>query len=201
MADDTTTTVTASTTGATDGTATTTTATDFKAPASQADLDRIISDRLARERARFADYDDLKSKASQYDALAEASKTEQERAVETARTEATQAEREKSNGRLVASEARALAAEAKFRNPALAVKAIELDGIKVNDDGTVDADAVKARLKALSDADPYLLDDGKAHIRTDKSQGGGGAADTKTSVAAGRDLYEQRHPKRTTASA
>ena len=37
----------------------------FKAPATQADLDRIVGDRLARERAKFADYDDLKVKAGQ----------------------------------------------------------------------------------------------------------------------------------------
>lgn len=35
----------------------------FKAPESQDELDRIIQKRLDRERSRFADYDDLKSKA------------------------------------------------------------------------------------------------------------------------------------------
>ena len=30
----------------------------------QADLDRIVSERLQRERAKFADYDDLKAKAA-----------------------------------------------------------------------------------------------------------------------------------------
>lgn len=38
---------------------------EFKAPASQADLDRIIQDRVARERAKYADYDDLKATAGQ----------------------------------------------------------------------------------------------------------------------------------------
>ena len=40
---------------------------EFKAPASQADLDRIIQDRVARERAKYADYDDLKATAGQVD--------------------------------------------------------------------------------------------------------------------------------------
>lgn len=35
----------------------------FKAPASQDELDRIIQKRLERERSRFSDYDDIKSRA------------------------------------------------------------------------------------------------------------------------------------------
>jgi hypothetical protein len=34
----------------------------------QADVDRIVADRLAREKAKYADYDDLKKKAAQADA-------------------------------------------------------------------------------------------------------------------------------------
>lgn len=39
--------------------------TEFKAPATQADLDRIIQDRVARVKNQYADYDDLKAKAGQ----------------------------------------------------------------------------------------------------------------------------------------
>lgn len=60
--------------------------TGWKPPASQADLDRIISDRLARDRrANFADYDALKDKAGQFDALAAASRTDAERLADEAR--------------------------------------------------------------------------------------------------------------------
>lgn len=48
----------------------------FQAITSQADLDRIIGERVARERGKYADYDDLKAKASEYDKVTEASKTE-----------------------------------------------------------------------------------------------------------------------------
>lgn len=48
----------------------------FTPPASQDELNRIIADRLARERAKFADYDDLKAKADQLQALEDAQKTE-----------------------------------------------------------------------------------------------------------------------------
>lgn len=179
-------------------TTTTEQTTEWKPPASQADLDRIISDRLTRERARFSDYDDLKSKAGQYDALAAASKTEQEKAVDAAREEATTTEREKSNARIIAAEARALAATAKFHNPALAVKAIDLSGVAINADGEVDADAVKAKLKTLADAEPYLVDDGKGRVKPDRSQGGGQGS-ASSSVASGRDMYEAQ--KRPTANA
>lgn len=40
---------------------------EFKAPATQADLDRIIQDRVARVKSGYADYDDLKAKAGQVD--------------------------------------------------------------------------------------------------------------------------------------
>lgn len=36
----------------------------FKAPATQADLDRIVQDRVARERAKYADYDAVKAEAA-----------------------------------------------------------------------------------------------------------------------------------------
>lgn len=54
----------------------------YTPPASQADLDRIIADRLSRERAKFADYDDLKTKASKYDQVTEAQKTAEQKAAE-----------------------------------------------------------------------------------------------------------------------
>ncbi len=63
----------------------------YEPPASQADLDRIIGERLARERSRYADYDELRERATQFDALVEASKSDQERLEEAAAKAATQA--------------------------------------------------------------------------------------------------------------
>ena len=42
----------------------------------QAEMDSIIEGRLARERQKYADYDDLKEKASKYDEYQEQNKTE-----------------------------------------------------------------------------------------------------------------------------
>lgn len=51
----------------------------------QADLDRVVSERLARESKKFADYDDLKAKASQLDEMTAAQQSDHEKALEEAR--------------------------------------------------------------------------------------------------------------------
>jgi|GEM_PF-2341767 len=53
---------------------------EFKAITTQADLDKIIGERVKRERDKYADYKDLKSKADEFDKLAEANKSEIEKA-------------------------------------------------------------------------------------------------------------------------
>lgn len=50
----------------------------------QAEMNAIISDRLSRERSKYADYGDLKAKAQQFDAAQEAGKTELQKANEKA---------------------------------------------------------------------------------------------------------------------
>jgi len=50
----------------------------------QSELDAIIGDRLAREREKYADYEDLKTKASKYDEAEEANKSELQKATEKA---------------------------------------------------------------------------------------------------------------------
>ncbi|WP_433651037.1 hypothetical protein ACQP2C_32515 [Micromonospora zamorensis] len=47
---------------------------------SQDDLNRIIADRVSRERGKFADYGDLKAKAGRLDEIEQANKSEIERA-------------------------------------------------------------------------------------------------------------------------
>ncbi|VEG28038.1 capsid assembly scaffolding protein Gp46 family protein [Actinomyces howellii] len=78
-------------------------------PASQEELDRIIGERLARERAKFSDYDALKTKAAAFDQAAEASKTAEERAADRlAKAEARATEAE---ARAAQAEAAAMRAE------------------------------------------------------------------------------------------
>ena len=49
---------------------------EFQAITSQEDFDKAIQARIARERAKFSDYDDLKAKADQFAQWEEAQKTE-----------------------------------------------------------------------------------------------------------------------------
>jgi len=48
----------------------------------QADVDRIVQERLAKEKAKYADYDDLKAKAAQVDQLTESKKTDLDKLTE-----------------------------------------------------------------------------------------------------------------------
>lgn len=54
----------------------------FQAPATQEELDRIIGERLSRERSKFSDYDDLKTKAAKLAQLEDADKTEAQKAAD-----------------------------------------------------------------------------------------------------------------------
>ena len=51
---------------------------------SQADVDRIVQDRVGRERAKYADFDAYKQKAEKFDELEEAQKSELQKANERA---------------------------------------------------------------------------------------------------------------------
>ncbi len=64
-----------------------------------------------------------------------------------------------------------MAAEARFRNPSLAVRTIDLAGVKVADDGTVDQAALRSLLEALAKDEPYLVDDGRVRPKPDDAQG------------------------------
>lgn len=55
---------------------------EFTPITSQDDLNKVIADRIARERSKFADYKDLKAKADRLDTLEAASKTEAEKFAE-----------------------------------------------------------------------------------------------------------------------
>src|SRR5690606_21944089 len=54
----------------------------FKPITSQEELNRVLKDRLDRERAKFADYAELKAKAAKLDEIEEANKSEAEKVAE-----------------------------------------------------------------------------------------------------------------------
>lgn len=80
---------------------------EYTPPASQAELDRIVAERLKREREKYADYPELQKKAKQLDEITEAQKTEAEKAAEE------RAKLERENAELKVANLRAEVAEAK----------------------------------------------------------------------------------------
>ena len=50
----------------------------------QAELDKIVQDRVSRERSKYEGYEDMKSKAEKYDEMVEANKSELQKAQEEA---------------------------------------------------------------------------------------------------------------------
>jgi hypothetical protein len=169
---------------------------EYHPPATQADLDRIISDRLTREREKYADVPELRRKAAEFDKAAEAAKTEAEKAVDAARTEGAKAATDAANARIIRAEAKTLAATAKFRDPADAVAFLDLSSVTVGDDGEVDSKALSGLLDDLAKRKPYLVDDGKAGPKLDRSQGGdkGGKSSSILDLS-GSDLYDRLHKK------
>ncbi len=144
----------------------------------------------------LGDVDDIVKKAGQYDALAKASQTEQERAVEAAKAEARAEERKASAPRLVSAEFRAQAA-GRLTADQIRELTEDLDMTKyLTDKGEVDVDRVARKVDALA---PKNDDEKKTRKRPDLGQGR--RDQTKEGgIAAGRDMYASRHPARTTAT-
>lgn len=135
----------------------------YTPPATQEDLDRIIESRLNREKSKYSDYDDLKAKASRLDELEAANATDLEKAVKKARDEATNEVTAATNRLLVQAEVRALAAAAKFRDPADAVTQLagKLADVSVEiKDGVAVVDSAKAKalVDELATSKSYLVD-------------------------------------------
>lgn len=129
---------------------------------SQDDVNRIVADRVKRERAKFGDYDQLRTKAEQFDQLADQSKTELEKAVDraTRETEARiRAEVAKHAAERVARAEIAAAAAKTLADPADAALFIDLADI-LDKDGELDRKALDKALAQLVKDKPYLAANG-----------------------------------------
>lgn len=120
----------------------------------QADLDRIVQERLARQKAQFKDYEDLKAKAAQYDEIAESQKSELEKAQErAAKAEAdAQAINERAQ-RLITDAALRAEAAGKLADPT-DVALIDRGAIQYGEDGN--PTNVGELVDALITAKPHL---------------------------------------------
>ena len=166
----------------------------------QSELDRVVSERLARERAKFGDYETLKAAKTELDQIKADNASELDKAVAAARKEGETAAATRANQRLVAAEARALAAEANFHNPRDAAQLVDLSKVKVSDDGDIDGDAIKALIDELATERPYLVKAaGEPEKKNDRKRDPGQGARTGSGnggLEAGQDAYAARKAKR-----
>jgi len=160
----------------------------------QAAVDKIVADRLARERAKYADYDDLKTKAGQYDDHVAATATETEKAIAAAKKEAGDTARAevlaKVGGQLVTAHIRGEVG-GRIPKPQLDILLEHLDAKAfLTAAGEVDTAKVDAYVAGIAPAKPApnLQQGHRAN-----------AGDGSATVAAGRDLWAERHPKKTTS--
>lgn len=131
----------------------------------QGELDAIVQHRIARERSKTADYDELKAKAAELDKL-QAEKLSETEKLQRERDEATQKAADvirTANERLIHAAILAEAAKKGVKSPELLLGVLAKDGLTIGDDGQVSGveDAVTAALGSY----PELVG------------GGGGSAD------------------------
>lgn len=156
-------------------------------PASREELDRIIGDRLARERARYSDYEDLKKKAAAYDKAEDEKKTAEQRAADRlADLEAKTA----------AAEARAAAAEAAaLRAEIAADKGVPADFLTGTDRTDIEKRA-KALLEWKNGTGPASGGLGPG-ARNPRANGSTAAGRSSGGLASGRSWFTERFGSRT----
>lgn len=142
----------------------------------QADVDRIVQERLARAKATPpADYDDLKSKAAKFDELEEKNKDELTKANDRATAAEARATKAEERAQQLSKRTAVVAAAVRAGavDPDAVFALIDSDAVTIGDDGQVKGadDAVKDLLEAK----PYLV--GKADGKTNAGGGKSGSAD------------------------
>lgn len=139
----------------------------------QAELDRIIRDRLDRERQKYDDYDDLKKAKDELDALKAEQMSELEKA--QARAADLEAERDRAvmeaNDRLIKAAFVAAAAQAGAAHPEDAFALADLGGVEIGEDGQVTG--VEDAVKALVEAGRLPMSDKRRAPGLDGGAGGG----------------------------
>jgi hypothetical protein len=135
----------------------------------QADIDRVVQERLARQAKQFEGFDDLKKKAEQFDKLQQDQLSELERANQA--REKAQADAEKAvtraNQRLIQAEILAAATKHKAIKPEHLHRLIDTDTVTVGDDGQVTG--AEEAVQAFLEANPEYV--GKAAPAGDVDQG------------------------------
>lgn len=167
----------------------------------QTELDRIVQDRLARERGKFADYDELKAKAGKLDELEAANASELEKAVK--RAEEAEARASSSTQRANALALRSAVVAEANRSGAIDADAvfalISKDSVTVGDDGQVTG--AEDAVKALLEAKPYLVGTTAPAGTTGSADGGARSASAGTPQLTRDDLKTMTSAEIVTAKA
>ena len=139
----------------------------------QAELDRLVGDRVARERAKYSDYDDLKAAQAKLQQIEDAQKSELQRAQEAreAAEKTAQAALTNANQRLIQAEFIAAAALAGVAHPEDAYALADKAAIQIGDDGKVTG--VTEQVKALVDASRLPMQSGPRAPNLNGGAGGG----------------------------
>lgn len=164
---------------------------------SQAELDRVVADRLARERAKFKDYGDLKSKAAEHDKAVEAQKTAEQRAQDEAERYKKRAEG--MMARLAQASIKAQAAAKDFADADDASGFLPA-GDFVSSDGEVDSAAIDAALDDLLSRKPHLRkpEPGPRPPAPTRAQGSSGTGPSDVDVAPGMARLRHAYSTSTT---
>ena len=160
----------------------------------QAAVDRIVADRLAREKAKFADYEDVKAKAARYDEYQASQQTDLEK---------LQGQYEELLGKTSRTEQELRITRAASKHGLSAEAAAFLHG-----ETDEEVDAAAAKLAALTATNAAGTGGGTNNNgdgngdnaggrRPVPSQGHGSSGDGASSVAAGRERFRSRYGKTT----
>lgn len=155
----------------------------------QADIDRIVKDRLERERAKakeqYGDYDQLKQAAAKLREIEDANRSEIDKAAERTKTlEAQLAQAEADKARLAQERQDALvrsaivakATAARFLDPDDAARFIDMAAIQIKENGAIEG--IEPQLEALGKAKPYLLQQTPRLSPTNPGAGSGTGGET-----------------------
>lgn len=123
----------------------------------QADVDRIIADRLKRERDKYADYNDLRKAADELAKLREAELSETEKLQKKLAEAEAKAQQAELNARSRSFSAAVIAAAARlnFNDPSDAVALLKIDAFEFDENGQ--PVGVDEKVKELAAERKYLI--------------------------------------------
>lgn len=132
-------------------------------------------------------------KAKRLDEIEAANKSDAERLAAERDQHAERAT--KAIQRAIRAEVRAAAGTLRFRDPADALRLLDVDDL-VDDDGEVDDDAVMSKLRKIAKDKPYLIADDQAPARSGGDMSGGGGKGSDPASMSVEDFRKARRKRR-----